>query len=121
MFAAIFINDADSISTNNESDSTVVGERIVGWSGQVAYRLLSQLMKGSKRELVLFARYEQFDTHDKVPDGFTKNPLFDRQVVTVGASFLPIPQVAIKADSEFWKTAAGTEWEQINVGLAFMY
>lgn len=120
VFAATFINDADSISTNNSS-GTVVGEEIVGWYGEVAYHLLKRMRERSKQDLVLFGRYERFDTHHGVPDGFTKDPGLDRRVVTLGASFLPIPQIALKADIELWEAGDGSEWEQVNAGLAFMY
>jgi hypothetical protein len=118
MGVAVFISDADSISAHN---GTVVGERMVGFSGEVALHLLRLFEGGSDHDLVVFARGESFDTHDRVPDGLQRNPAYDRQVVTLGASFLPVPNVAFKADVELWQADDGSDWEQVNLGFGFMY
>jgi len=116
----VFIGDADSISTNNSTGSTV-GEQIMGGYAEAAFRVLSQLRSGSQRDVVLFARFEKFDTHHEVAEGFVAAPEFDREIITVGAAFFPIPDVALKTDFEFWETGDGSSWEQINLGLGFTY
>jgi len=118
MAVAVFIGDADSISAAN---GTVVGERMVGYNGEVALHVLKMLKRGGDRDLVVFARGETFDTHDKVPDGFTRDASLDRDVVTLGVAFLPVPNVALKADVELWQGGDGSDREQVNLGLGFMY
>jgi hypothetical protein len=120
VLAGVFVDGADSISANN-GDGGTVGERMFGWYGQVAYHLLRRLSNTTAQDLVLFARFEQFDTQQEVPDGFLRDPKNDRQVVTVGGSYLPVPEVAIKADFEFWESGDGASWEQMNLGVTFMY
>lgn len=118
VFAAAFVGDADSISVHNDD---VVGERLVGFYGEAALHVLRYLLQDTSRDLVAFARYESIDTQDRVPAGFARNASYDRTVVTLGASFLPVSNVAIKADVELWKTDRGADWEQVNLGVGFMY
>jgi hypothetical protein len=118
MGAAVFIGDADSISAVTDG---VVGERIVGFSVEFALHVLRMFDGQGEKDLVAFARAESIDTHDEVPDGLERNPAFDRQVVTFGLSFLPAANVALKADVELWKADDGSDWEQVNLGVGFMY
>lgn len=118
VFAAAFIGDADSISVHNDD---VVGERLVGFFGEAALHVLRYVLHDTSRDLVAFVRYESIDTQDRVPAGFDRNASYDRTVVTLGASFLPVPNVAIKADVELWQTGDGADWEQANLGVGFMY
>jgi hypothetical protein len=118
VFATAFIGDADSISVHNDD---VVGERLVGFYGEAALHILRYLHHDTSRDLVAFARYELVDTQARVPAGFERSGSYDRTVVTLGASFLPIPNVAIKADVELWNTDDGADWEQANLGVGFMY
>jgi hypothetical protein len=118
MAVAVFVGDADSVSAVT---GTVVGKRIVGYSGQLAIHVLRLFESGGDEDLVVFARGEWFDTHNEVPDGLERNPAYDRRVVTLGASFLPVPNVALKADVEIWDAEDGSDWEQVNLGVGFMY
>lgn len=120
MYVFTYVNDADSVSTNNESGTTV-GEEIVGWNAEVALRILRTARVRGKGALVVFARYEDFDTQHEVPEGFNRNPKFHRTVVTAGVSFLPVARVALKADTEFWESEDGARWKHFNIGLAFMF
>lgn len=115
---AVFIGDADSISVYTGG---VVGERIVGFNAELALHVLQMFEGGGRKDLVVFARGESINTHDRVPDDFDADPAFDRQVLTFGVSFLPVPNVALKADVELWEADDGTDWEQVNLGVGFMY
>jgi len=118
MYAAVFIGGADSISAFT---GEVVGERLVGFTGELAFHVLRILGTRTERDLVAFARVELLDTQDRVPDGLLRDPSLDRRVVTMGASFLPVPSVALKADVELWESDDGAAWEQFNLGVGFMY
>jgi len=116
--AAVFVGGADSISAVT---GEVVGERMLGYNVELACHVLQALGSTGHGDLVAFARFEKYDTQDRVPDGLARDRALDRRVVTVGASFLPIPNVALKADVELWDAADGSEWQQFNMGVGFMY
>jgi hypothetical protein len=57
----------------------------------------------------------------EVAQGFLKDPATDRDYHTVGVSFKPIPNVAIKADYQFVSTGAGTGVDQFGLALGYSF
>ena len=94
---------------------------MLGWYLEGAYHLFHHLWPAAKQEVVLFGRYEDFNTQRRMPAGFTGNPANDRRTITTGVSYLPIPQVAIKADYMINKNAANSGTDQLNFGIGFYY
>ena len=112
------IKDAGTLNTVLATD---IGEVHFGWYVEGAYHLLQLLSPDSEQDLVPFVRYERFDTQAKMPAGFTADPANNREVITAGISYLPIPQVAIKVDHESWKDGADDHGYRTNLGLAWMF
>ncbi len=112
------IKDAGDLSAAIASD---IGTIQFGWNAEIAYHLLQLLSPDSEQDLVPFVRYERFDTQAKMPAGFTADPANNREVITAGISYLPIPQVAIKVDHESWKDGADDHGYRTNLGLAWMF
>ena len=58
-----------------------------------------------------------------MPDGFSKNPALDADVVVTGLTYKPIPTVALKADFSWRKTQAASNAVQraVNVGAGFVF
>lgn len=98
-----------------------VAKQMLGWYLEGAYHLFHHLMPQTKHDLVLFARYEDFNTQRKMPAGFAGDPANDRRTVTTGLSYLPIPQVALKADYMINRNAANSAKDQFNLGVGFYY
>jgi len=72
-----------------------VAERLRGFYAEVGYRVWDA---GPARDLVTFVRYESFDTQNRMPAGFLPLEEFDRKAWTVGITYYPEPDVAVKAD-----------------------
>lgn len=101
--------------------SNFVGSSMLGWYLEGAYHLFHHLWPSTKHDLVVFGRYEDFDTQFKMPTGFAGSAANDRRTMTTGISYLPIPQVALKADyMANWNMANGGV-DQFNMGLGFYY
>nr|MBA2458913.1 hypothetical protein [Gemmatimonadales bacterium] len=66
-------------------------------------------------------RYEQLNTQDEVPDGFAADPATDRRLVTLGAMWKPVPNVAFKADYQITGNEADTGVNQLNVNLGYLF
>ncbi|MDO8461611.1 MAG: hypothetical protein Q7S98_01990 [Deltaproteobacteria bacterium] len=119
------LKDAGNINTAilaaSPTFTNFVASQMLGYYIEGAYHLFHHLMPETKHDLVVFARYEQIKTQFSMPSGFAANPANDRKVVTTGLSYLPIPQVAVKADYTFNKNDANTGTDQFNMGLGFYY
>jgi hypothetical protein len=97
-----------------------VGERLRGWYAQIAYDVLSPL-EGTEQQLFPFARFERLDTQHRVPSGFTDNPATDREVLTFGFTYKPIPNVAVKLDYQDFDNDADTGIDQINLAVGYLF
>jgi hypothetical protein len=68
---------------------------------------------------------EEINTQDKMPAGTAPMLQYNREVTTIGIAYFPHPQVAFKLDYEDWEdednTTATGEFEQFNLGLAYMF
>ncbi|NIN72299.1 MAG: hypothetical protein GTO46_10370 [Gemmatimonadetes bacterium] len=110
---------ADINAAKGLTGAESVGERLVGWYVQAGYNVLRSAR--TSQQLVPYARYESINTQDRVPDGFAADPANDEQVVTLGAAWKPIVNIAIKADYQFRRNGAGTGVDQFNVALGYLF
>ncbi|HEX6851335.1 MAG TPA: hypothetical protein VF139_07980 [Candidatus Polarisedimenticolaceae bacterium] len=97
-----------------------VGERQYGMYAEAGYDVLAH-RDGTKQALIPFVRYERFNTQDRVPEGFTADPANDVTVTTVGASWKPIPNIAIKLDWNKFENEARTGVDQVNLAVGYLF
>ncbi len=91
----------------------------MGYYLQLGYDVLRSIQ--TEQQLIPFFRFESLNTQFKVPTGFAKNPANDQKIYTVGASYKPILNIAVKADYEFHRNEAGTGVDQFNLGLGYLF
>ncbi|HTK82384.1 MAG TPA: hypothetical protein VL633_08850 [Bacteroidota bacterium] len=114
-FAAI--SDADKINAVYGND---VADQIYGYYIEGAYDVMPLLCAESEFSLSPFIRCEKFNTQAKVT-GFAANPLYDRNVTTVGATFKPTFNTAFKIDYQFFNNAADVNTKQLNFGIGYSF
>jgi hypothetical protein len=121
LYARTTIGDARAINQANglEGDASI-GRRQWGWYGEAGFDLLS-LRSGSRASLTPFLRYERYDTQAEVPSGYERNPENRVRVLTIGAVFQPIEQIAVKVDWQRRRNAARTGVDQWNAGLGYLF
>jgi hypothetical protein len=96
-----------------------VGERLAGHYVQLGYDLLAG--RGGEQALIPYARWEAFNTQDRVPAGFAADPLNDVEIVTLGIEYKPIDQIVIKADHQKIDNEAFDGTNQFNVLLGWIF
>ena len=98
---------------------------IFGWYIEGAYHVFPAAWKKgklSKSDAAVFARYEDFDTQYRMPDGIAKNPAGDRREWTLGASFFLTPTLVAKGDVQFRDDASGADLPTlVNFGLGWQF
>lgn len=124
LYAAGRIGNADSLNaaqgfTNAGQNS--VGSRFFGGYAEAAFDVLSVLKNNKGQSLSPFFRYERYDTQAKTPGAFAKNPANSRVEYTLGATYKPIAQVAVKLDQQWKLNQARTGVNQWNLGLAYIF
>ncbi|HSM14338.1 MAG TPA: hypothetical protein VLA66_09755 [Thermoanaerobaculia bacterium] len=100
--------------------SASVGERLSGSYLEAGYDVGRHLFAGGDA-LVPFARFERYDTQERVPAGFLTNPANDVEILTLGLSWKPLEQLVVKADWQDVDNAAGTGVDQFNLGLGYVF
>lgn len=113
-YATVDVDGAQNLTT------TGIGSKMVGWTGEVAYHFLPVLYKDTKKDMVVFARWEGVNTQKEVASG-TVDPVNDRKIFTYGLAYYPISDVVVKADVEMWKDASGGKGDRFNMALAYMF
>ena len=120
LIAYALVSDVSRLDLiDGEKDETAVGEALLGFYFEFAYDVLN-LLNNSHR-LYLFVRYEEVDTQHEVASGYEKDPSQDQQIITLGVSYKPILEIAIKADHEIHLNANKTGLDQINVGMSYLF
>jgi hypothetical protein len=96
-----------------------IAERMRGGYAQVGYDILSQT--NTAVVLMPYVRYEQVNTQDRIPAGFTADASRDGTFKTFGIELKPIPSVVIKTDYQWITNAARTGRNQFNLNLGYAF
>lgn len=121
VYAHTSIDHAEAVNAaQGLTGDASVGSGQYGWYAEAGYDVLAHL-KNVRHALLPYARYERVNTQDEVPAGFASNPANDVTVLTVGAMWKPIPNVAVKVDWNQSRTGARTGFDEVNASLGFMF
>lgn len=120
LFAQTELDDVaelNAIQTFTGADS--VGERQEGYYVEAGYDVLHG--SGSEQRLMPFVRFEALDTQAEVPDGFSRNPANDREYVTFGVAWSPIPEIVVKADYVDADNGNDTAADVFRLGMGWIF
>jgi hypothetical protein len=96
-----------------------IGERLMGWYVQAGYDILRSAR--TEHQLIPYARYEALNTQERVPAGYAADPANDRQIISFGAAWKPIPRVVFKGDFQIHRNEARTGVNQINAAVGYLF
>ncbi len=122
-FSQAHINKAGELNLALQREGGVnpnVAERLRGFYWETAARVLPRRFR---RDLALFARYESFDTQNRMPRGFQPLKQFDRSAWVVGASWYPEPDVALKIDYTWLRNSSTVvrAVNSVNLGIGWWF
>jgi len=114
--------ELDDVARLNEAlgyeGNQSVGETLEGGYLQAGYDVLAGRGKSS---LTPYLRWEQINTQQDVPDGWSANPANDEQLLTLGLAFQPIEQLIFKAEYQNIDNEAGTGVDQFNLSMGYIF
>jgi hypothetical protein len=89
------------------------------WGGylEVGYDVLRE----TRQALIPYVRYERLNTQQEVVAGVLRDQAQDRTLLTVGAAYKPLPQVAVKADWSRDENRARTGRDQFSLALGYTF
>ncbi len=100
-----------------------LGSNLFGYYLEAGYDVLRLFKTRSRQQLNVFARYEEYDTHNKVAGDLARNLAYNRTDITIGAGYLIAPGAVLKADYQLFKNAAVGESnkKQLNFGIGIWF
>ena len=96
-----------------------IGETLQGGYFQVGYNVLSQFHE--TLGLSPYYRFEQLNTQNEVPQGFSADPARDGTFNTLGLEFKPIFNVVVKGDYQWNRNQARSGLNQWNMTLGYAF
>lgn len=121
--AHVSIGDAAALNdavTRQIGVSPNIARAMRGFYTEAGYRVWDA---GPARDLVAFARYENFDTQYRMPEGYVRLEQFDRDAWTFGVTYYPDADVAVKADYSLVRNQSGfvKSPNVFNIGLGWWF
>ncbi len=100
-----------------------LGSAMMGYYGELGYDVLSIIKKDAKEKVVLFGRYEFYDTHSKTPTDTKKNDSYARTEMTFGVTYKVSNGAAFKADYQILDNNSknNTPSNMINLGVGVWF
>jgi len=115
IFASLSDTEAYNVATGKDLGSELRGFYIEG-----AFNLLPV---SAKQKLVVFGRFEQYDTHAATDASVVNNDAYNRQDITTGLSYHIVPGVVVKGDYQFRDNALSDDTvdNRLNFGIGVWF
>lgn len=111
------LNRAMQIHTGSNPN---IASRLLGAYAEAATRITPDAWND---EVVVFGRYEKFDTQNRMPDGYQPLEEFQRSAWVAGATYYPDPDAAFKVDVVRERNKSGVvraPW-RVNLGVGWWF
>ncbi len=105
----------------NTATGQNIGSSMYGYYAEISYNLL-RLFDNSKHDLRPFFRYARYNTQNTVERKLVASDLYDITQLSLGIGYKITPEAVVKADFQFYKTAAMDEYKNyLNLGIGFAF
>ena len=118
--AQYIVAELENTAQYNAYTDKDLGSVMTGYYLEGGYNLLND--RDTDNELIAFARYERYNTHEEVSEGTTINTSYDRTERTIGLTYKLDQGAAFKADYQLLGNAASEEDKKMfNLGVAVWF
>ncbi len=110
-----------NLSNNLNVKRTPVAQSALGWSVELGFEIFDVMRHHPNGELILFGRYDYYDSMHRTQGQVVDNPRWERQVVSFGLNYQPLPQIVFKTQVAVEQLGIPTDHLQktFSVGLGF--
>ncbi len=114
----VMYNRLSNVSAYNSYTNTDIGQSMLGWYGELAYKYTSRARQFAVQPFVRYARY---DTHLSVPQNTKRNGSYANNTLTCGLGFFINNHVMLKTDYQHQKYDDGYRNNTLNGGVSFVW
>lgn len=120
--AQYIIANLSNTDQYNELTGKDLGSSMSGYYVEAGYNVLRGC-KNTQNKLVIFARYENYDTHAGIKNGTNRNDAYNRTDITIGAGFKVANGAVFKADYQNMSNAksGSTPKNMFNMGIGIWF
>ncbi len=123
LFANTWLNRAGELNHRLMQQSGInpnIARQMRGWYLEPAIHVMPRRLRN---DVILFARYEKYNTQHRMPDGYVPLDQFNRSSWVTGVTFKPNADVAIKFDYVFNrnKSSVVRPLDGINLGVGWWF
>ena len=125
--AFLFIGDTSALNGALTPTPPMTNDALpipsAAWGGyaEIGYDVLRLLRPGSDQDVTLFGRLDFVDTQLSVPSGYMARSELRRTTPTVGLTYRPIPQIALKLDYRRHEFGEGPGYNEIASAITWMF
>jgi hypothetical protein len=121
MRGQFYYSDIANAEQYNALTKKDLGSAMMGYYVEAGYNVL-KFASNTKTELIPFLRYENYNMHLATSGALVKNLAYDNNVITTGLTYKLAKGVVVKADMQFVKSKASTEYTKVfNAGVGVMF
>lgn len=120
--AQIIYSGISNTEKYNAMTGKDLGSSMFGYYAEVGYDVLSLFKEDAEQRVVVFGRYEVYDTHHSVEENTIKNDAFNRTDITLGISYHVAPGAVLKADYQMMSNKAIDKYNpNLNFGIGIWF
>ena len=98
-----------------------LGSEMLGYYAEAGYNIFAPIKK-IQDELIVFSRYEVYNTHQNTTSESPINSSYNRTDVTVGLHYKPSPNTSFKADYQLFNNDEDSNGKhQLNLGVGVWF
>jgi long-subunit fatty acid transport protein len=108
-----------NISKNTQFARTPVASDAMTYAVEAGYNVMS--IFGSRQRIIPFARYEYYNSAEKVPVEMSAMPINKRDLLTAGVNYAILPNLLVKADYSVRRLDRGSFNNENTFSIALAY
>lgn len=117
------VNNLSNTAAYNTFTGRNIGSKMVGFYIESGYNIMPLFNKKASEKLLLFSRYETYDTQASVAGLLVKNDTYDRNSTTFGLNYFMAPGVVFKTEYKVNDNAISNNAvaNQFNMGIGVTF
>jgi len=117
------VNNLSNTAAYNNFTGRDIGSKMTGFYLESGYNILPFFNRKASEKLLIFSRYETYDTQASVANNIIRNKAYNRNITTFGLNYFMAPGAVFKVEYQYrgngFSNNAVANQFNMGIGLAF--